>query len=143
MPDTPRGIRNNNPGNIDRTGTQWQGMSADQSGDRRFIVFEAPEWGIRAIARVLRSYRDRHGLKTVRGIISRWAPPNENPTHIYIQFVTDKLGVGPDDAIDIDDAATLRTLIRAIVRKECGKGPLADGDWYELAVIDEGIRRAA
>ncbi|MGE0717607.1 MAG: structural protein [Alphaproteobacteria bacterium] len=143
MGDLPRGIRNNNPGNIDRTGTQWQGMAADQSGDRRFIVFETPEWGIRAIVRVLRSYRDKHGLKTVRGIISRWAPPAENPTHLYIAFVTDRLGVDPDDPIDIDDFETLRTLVRAIVRKECGPGPLAEGDWYEDAVIAEGIRRAA
>jgi hypothetical protein len=138
----PRGIRNHNPGNVDRTTTRWQGMAEDQSGDGRFVVFEAPEWGIRAIARVLRTYRDKHGLRTVSGIISRWAPPNENPTHVYIKFVCDRLGVGPDDEIDIDDVETLRTLIRAIIRKENGQGPLDDGDWYSFDVIDEGIRRA-
>ncbi len=141
--DLPRGYRNRNPGNIDRTGTPWQGMAADQSADKRFIVFEEAEWGIRAIVRILRTYRDKHKLDTVRGIISRWAPPAENPTHLYIQFVTDKLRVDPDDPIDIDDYETLKTLIRAIIRKECGKGPLPEGDWYEGAVIDEGIRRAA
>ncbi|BBK44015.1 hypothetical protein STVA_40350 [Allostella vacuolata] len=142
MTRPPRGIRNHNPGNIDRGRDRWQGMADDQSGDPRFIVFEAPEWGIRAIVRVLRSYRDRHGLGTVRGIIARWAPPAENPTHAYVAFVCDRLGIGPDDPIDIDDGLTLRTLIRAIVRKECGPGPLPDGDWYEAAVLDDGIRRA-
>ncbi len=142
-PAIPRGIRNHNPGNIDRGRDRWQGMADDQSGDPRFIVFEAPEWGIRAIVRVLRSYRDRHGLRTPSGIISRWAPPHENPTHIYIKFVADRLGIGGDDEVDIDDYETLKTLICAIIRKECGKGPLPGGDWYDDAVIAEGIRRAA
>lgn len=139
----PRGVRNHNPGNIDRTGTKWQGMDPDQTGDSRFIVFLEPAWGIRAIVRVLRSYRDKYGLKTVRGIISRWAPPNENPTASYIKFVIDKLGVGPDDEIDIEDYETLKTLIRAIIRKECGPNPDdPEGDWYQDDDIAEGIRRA-
>ena len=138
----PRGIRNHNPGNIDRGRDRWQGMAADQSGDPRFIVFEAPEWGIRAIVRVLRSYRDRHGLRTVRGIIGRWAPPKENPTERYIAFVCDRLDLDPDAEADIDEPELLRTLVRAIIRKECGPGPLAEGDWYLAETIDEGIRRA-
>lgn len=142
MAQPPRGIRNNNPGNIDRGRDRWQGMSADQSGDPRFIVFDGPEWGVRAIVRVLRSYRDKHKLRTVEGIISRWAPPHENPTDVYIKFVCDRLDVAPDDEIDIDDPAVLKTLIRAIIRKECGKGPLPGGDWYEDAVLDDGIARA-
>ncbi|BBK44112.1 hypothetical protein STVA_41320 [Allostella vacuolata] len=136
-----RGIRNHNPGNIDRGRDRWQGMADDQSGDPRFVVFVAPEWGIRAIVRVLRSYRDKHGLRTVEGIISRWAPPNENPTQTYIDFVCDRLGIGQDVEIDIDEPKVLRTLIRAIIYKECGAGPL-DGDWYPPEVLDEGIRRA-
>ena len=137
----PRGIRNNNPGNIDRGRDRWKGMSADQSGDSRFIVFDEPEWGIRAMVRVLRSYRDRHGLRTIRGIIDRWAPPKENNTEIYIRFVSDKLGVAPEDEIDIDDLDTLETLLRAIIWKECGKQD--DGsEWFGLDVIRDGIARA-
>jgi len=142
MSRLPRGIRNHNPGNVERGAARWRGMAADQSGDPRFVVFEAPEWGIRAIARILKTYRDRHGLRTAAGIVARWAPPHENPTESYIRFVTDRLGIGPDDAIDLDDPAVLRTLVRAIIRKECGPGPLPEGDWYDAAVIDEGIARA-
>ncbi|WP_374450181.1 structural protein [Stella sp.] len=142
MAELPRGIRNHNPGNIDRGRDRWRGMAEDQSGDGRFVVFEAPEWGIRAIVRVLRSYRDRHGLRTVAGIVGRWAPPAENPTARYVAFVCDRLGVGPDEPVDLDDPRVLRALARAIVRKECGPGPLADGDWYPDEVLDEGIRRA-
>ena len=71
MTTPPRGIRNRNPGNIDRGRDRWQGMADDQSPDPRFVVFTEAEWGIRAIVRVLRSYRDRHGLETVRAIVSR------------------------------------------------------------------------
>lgn len=142
MANLPRGIRNHNPGNIDRGRDRWRGMADDQSGDPRFVVFTAAEWGIRAIVRVLRSYRDRHGLDTVAGIVGRWAPPAENPTERYVEFVCRRLGVGPDEAVDLDDGLVLRTLVRAIVRKECGAGPLAEGDWYPEAVLDEGIARA-
>ena len=143
MAQLPRGIRGNNPGNIDRTGTKWQGMAADQSGDPRFIVFDAPEWGIRAIVRVLRTYYDKHGLRTVKGIINRWAPPVENDTEAYFVTVAKKLGVDPGEQIDIDDLDTLRTLVKAIIRHENGRGPEPDGGWYSDDVIDEGIRRAA
>ncbi len=139
----PRGVKNRNPGNIDRTGTKWQGMASDQSSDPRFIVFEAPEWGIRAIVRVLRTYYDKHGLRTVKGIINRWAPPVENDTEAYYVTVAKKLGVDPGEQIDIDDLDTLRTLVKAIIRHENGRGPEPDGGWYSDDVIDEGIRRAA
>jgi len=42
QPAIPRGIRNHNPGNIEK-GDPWQGLAADQSGDPRFAVFAAPE----------------------------------------------------------------------------------------------------
>lgn len=137
----PRGIRNNNPGNIDRRSVKWQGMDPDQSGDPRFIVFTAPEWGIRAIARVLRTYRDVHGLRTPAGIINRWAPPKENDTDAYASVVARKLGVRPDDEIDIDDPLVMRTLVKAIIRHENGPGP-GGGDWYDDETIDDGIARA-
>src|ERR1700754_2952244 len=103
MTGLPRGIRNHNPRNNERGRDRWQGMADDQSGDPRFILFDGPEWGIRAIVRVLRSYRDRHRLRTVRRIIGRWAPPNENPTHRYVAFVCGRLGIDPDMEVDIDD----------------------------------------
>lgn len=137
----PRGIRNHNPGNIDRTGAAWQGMDPDQTGDSRFIVFIAPEWGIRAIARVLRTYRAKYGLDTPRGLINRWAPPRENDTDAYVRTVAAKLGVGPDDKIDLDDPLALRTLVKAIIRHENGPGP-GGGDWYDDEMVDDGIARA-
>ena len=132
----PRGIRLNNPGNIDRTGDKWQGMAADQSGDSRFVVFVAPHWGIRALAKVLLSYQRKHGLKTVRGIINRWAPPVENDTGAYVDQVAKVCGVEPDDTIDIQNKVVLRAMVTAIIQHENGQQP------YGAAVIELGIELA-
>lgn len=83
---TPRGIRNNNPGNIRRSQTLWQGEAAVQT-DPDFIVFQGPEWGLRAIAKILLTYQS-HGLKSIQDMISRWAPPSENDTPAYVAAVT-------------------------------------------------------
>lgn len=141
----PRGIRNNNPGNIDRRdGTKWQGMAADQSGDMRFVVFNSPESGIRALARVLLTYFDKHGLTTVRQIISRWAPSVENNTDAYIAEVCKAIGVGSRDPLDLHAYAHMKPLVEAIIRHENGN-PAQYGRgtrWYSQAVVDEGLHRA-
>lgn len=124
----PRGIRNNNPGNI-RHGSPWQGMAKEQT-DKDYIQFLTPEYGIRAISKTLSTYANKYNIKTVRGIISRWAPPSENDTESYIQTVADKLGVTPTQTISIDYYKA--GLIEAIVKHENGQQP------YSVAQIKAG-----
>lgn len=133
---TPRGIRNNNPGNIDRTAEKWQGMAADQSSDSRFVVFSAPVWGLRALAKVLLSYQRKHGLRTPAAIIGRWAPPVENDTGAYARQVAKALGVGVGDQIDLQQPDTLQRILPAIVQHENGQQP------YPAALIAEAVRLA-
>ncbi|MBN0215799.1 structural protein [Pseudomonas aeruginosa] len=141
-PNPPRGIRNFNPGNIRHAkGTRWQGMSANQN-DSAFVQFTGPQWGIRAIARTLITYQDKHALRTIRQIISRWAPPSENNTESYIRQVAARVGVAPDARIDVYDYRTMRTLVEAIVRHENGPGPLPEGSWYGEGLINEGLHLA-
>ena len=98
---TPRGIRNHNPLNIRRSKDQWQGMAKVQT-DRAFVQFESLEWGWRAAFKLLtRTYYHNYRLYTIRGIISRWAPPQENNTEAYIQNVSRLSGIGPDEPIGI------------------------------------------
>ena len=131
-----RGEFNNNPGNIDRTAIVWNGMTADQSGDPRFVVFNTPEDGIRALAKVLLSYYRKHGLNTVRQIVNRWAPPNENDSGAYVNHVAGTLGVGPDAVIDVTDPDVLERLVKAIIAHENGRVI------YDDAVIVAAIDRA-
>lgn len=137
-----RGIRNHNPGNIDRhPGVRWQGMAEDQSGDSRFVVFSDPRWGIRAIARVLITYmtarkaRDGSRIDTIRDVIDRWAPPNENNTGAYARHVAELTGIDIDDPIQ-PDYPTLRRLVPAIITHENGVQPYGDD------VIDDGLALA-
>ncbi|MCV4272312.1 structural protein [Pseudomonas capsici] len=149
MRSTPRGIRNFNPGNIRHAkGVRWQGQAATQT-DNEFVQFTDPRWGIRAIARVLITYQDKRRaadgsrIDTVREIIERWAPPNENNTEAYVVSVARVLKIGPDDeTIDVYDYTTMRTLVMAIVRHENGTGSLPGGQWYGDNVIKEGLALA-
>ena len=129
----PRGIRNNNPGNI-RWGDNWQGLKQDgKQQDPSFCVFESPEYGIWALAKVLINYKKLYGLKTIRSIISRYAPPNENQTQVYIQSVSKQIGRYPDEPIDIEERGILTVFIKAIVRIENGIQP------YKDETIQKGI----
>lgn len=125
-----RGIRNNNPGNIRLSSTTWAGqVDASHQTDPAFVQFVAPEYGIRAMARILRSYAAR-GADTVREIISTWAPPTENDTGAYIQSVASQIGVSPDTPIG---EAQFAPLIAAIIRHENGIQP------YDGALLTRGI----
>lgn len=137
----PRAVRNANPGNIE-TGEPWRGlatpaeMTADQRAEKRFCVFTAPEWGFRALAVILRNYRERYGLVSVHDIISRFAPSNENDTTAYVKHVCDAMGVEPDKALDLDDALTLEDLCRAIAVHESG------GWFFKTPDLEKGVAMA-
>lgn len=118
----PRGIRNNNPGNIELSNVNWQG-ARDQQNDQRFVQFEYPQDGIRAMARVLRNYQRRHNLNTIENIITRWAPGTENNTRAYIDSVGRHSGLRTDQEINLDDDETLMRLMQAMIRHENGQNP--------------------
>ncbi len=139
-----RGYRNRNPGNIDfNTRNKWQGQAGiEQTGNPpRFAVFESHEFGIRALAVLLTTYQDRHGLNTISGIINRWCPPKDDHagnqrTDLYVKFVSERTGFGPDEEIDLHQYKYVEPLTKAIIHKELGGQP------YTQSVIDEGLRRA-
>lgn len=129
----PRGLRNNNPGNI-RVGDKWQGLASMQT-DGEFCQFVDCAYGVRAMAVILRGtyYRRRH-RNTVALIISSWAPPSENDTDAYQQAVGKVLGVGVDDIINLERDLTLCLLISAIIKHENGVQP------YTAKQLNAGIR---
>lgn len=128
MTSGDRGIRNNNPGNI-RLGLPWQGLSPTQT-DPAFCQFVAPQWGIRAMAKILLHYESEE-FNTVRLIINHWAPPNENDTDAYIADVAALCQTTPDSPLDV--RANLDKLIQAIIRHENGSQP------YSADIISLGI----
>ncbi|MCW0974382.1 structural protein [Pantoea sp. JV6] len=118
-----RGIRNNNPGNI-RWGDEWKGLVPQpQHNDKSFCQFISPEYGIRAMIIILRNYQSKYGLKTITGIVKRWAPPNENDTQAYIRSVAQATGTDADKPIDLNDSRKLIPLLQAIIKHENGNQP--------------------
>jgi hypothetical protein len=143
-PRSTRGFRNRNPGNIDHVpSNRWQGLADPpiepppaNGGRPRFARFTSHEYGIRALAMLLTTYQDRHGLRTIRGIVSRWAPGNENDTEAYITAVARRIGRHPRATLDLHRHADLRPLVEAIIHHEIGGNP------YDATTIDAGLRLA-
>ncbi len=116
-----RGERNNNPGNI-RHGSKWQGLSAQQT-DKDFCQFVSPEYGIRAIYKLLQTYQKKYELNTVESIIDRYAPPNENNTTGYINRAAKDIGVSVSEPINVSSKPVAIALATAIVGVELGYQP--------------------
>jgi hypothetical protein len=134
---TARGFRDNNPGNLRPGPTLWAGQTGSEGG---YCVFDTPENGLRALALQLLIYQDKHSLTTIRGYITRWAPPNENDTAAYIKAVADHVGVDQDAPYDLHDPANLALITEAIVFHENGSQPYTD---TQLAVAVNAATAAA
>ncbi|KUP44171.1 hypothetical protein, partial [Klebsiella pneumoniae] len=118
-----RGLRNNNPGNIEAGSNSWDGQAGS---DGRFAKFVTPEHGIRALGKNLLSYQ-RQGYDTVSEIVNRWAPARDgNNTEAYIAALCKKLNVTPNDQLNMSDINTLRQLCAGIIQHENGKQPYSE-----------------
>lgn len=125
-----RGIRNNNPGNIDWIANplkRWRGMIRKETPEEggRFGVFDTPANGVRAIGKEL-ELEARRGAVTVAQQIAVWAPSNENDTAAYARAVAKALQVRVDEPIDV--RASLPEFVEAIIWHENGAQPYAPAD---------------
>lgn len=115
-----RGLRNNNPGNIEKNSTKWQGLSRDQT-DSRFFVFDDIAYGYRAMFRTLRTYKEKHGMNTIEQMINRWAPPIENNTSAYVRAVEKASGISKDTEVNVYDKDLMCKIVAEMSRVENGK----------------------
>ncbi len=140
--ELPRGIRNNNPGNVEDDGhTAWQGLDEPRN-DGRFLRAKTAAEGIRILARVLITYQDKRRaadgspIDTVPDFINRFAPPRENDTDAYIDAVCADLGITQYDTVSVHDYRTAKALVVAITAHENANYKYPD------SVVDEGLRLA-
>lgn len=115
----PRGLRNENPGNLRRSNDQWQGLREVQT-DPEFFQFVSMAYGYRALIKTLQNYRRLRGCVTLRDFIHRWAPPSENNTGAYLRAVCQDMQVPETWIPDVDDRETMCALAAAISRVENG-----------------------
>jgi len=100
----------NNPGNLRPVG-----------GNTGFQQFTSPEEGIAAADKNLKIYGEKHGINTLRGVISRWAPPTDkNDTESYINTVAKKIGLDPNQQIDLSDPVQRHIISGAMFTVEKG-----------------------
>lgn len=125
-----RGVRNNNPGNIRISSNNWDGkIPKDQNTDGSFEQFVTWVHGLRAMTKLIINYI-KGGHDTIAKIINRYAPPIENPTNDYINFVVKETGILANQAIDPSDKTVIRKIIKAMVRMEQGcSGLVTDSEF--------------
>jgi hypothetical protein len=117
--DLPLGIRNNNAGNLRPLYIGiWEGQIGTNGG---FAVFEDMGWGVRAFATNLYTSINKRGTDTLRKYIERYlaGEPAQNVNN-YLNYVTSRTGIKPDDKIPTD-IESIKKLLRAQFEMENGK----------------------
>ena len=123
-PTVSRGISNCNPGNIRISKVKYLG-EITPSKDKAFKQFSTMAWGYRAMFVLLHTY-SKNGYKTIRQMISRYAPPIENHTENYIKFVSDRSGIFADVELDTNDPAEMIPVVSAMSQMENGVPTVAE-----------------
>ncbi|EJJ8075031.1 hypothetical protein NKA93_001887 [Escherichia coli] len=105
--------RFNNPGNL-----RWaEGYETSNTKSGKFAVFPTLDEGVLAATKQLQIYGQR-GTNTVRDIVSKWAPSNENNTEEYIRHVVRSTKFNENEKLNLNDPYVLAKLISAIASKE-------------------------
>ena len=132
----------NNPGNVRPGAVTYPGQTGtvlSKKGSGRFLTFDTPQSGLNSMSNVISQIvrvkiPDRFAkgeLKsdkfTARNLVSVYAPSSENNTSEYVDFVSKRLGVKPDDELSMSDSKTMARLIDTMVRRESGH---AHADWF-------------
>ncbi|MFP2409187.1 hypothetical protein ACLEVB_17495 [Enterobacter ludwigii] len=122
----PRGIRNNNPGNLNFVGQEGATREGGEGG--RFAVFESMQHGVAALYKQLQLYFKR-GINTLSSIVKTYAPASDNNNvDAYISALTKATGKGANEVLDSGDTATMARLMKGIVDHENGKGYISSSD---------------
>ena len=121
------GVRNHNQLNIRYLAqNKWLGLSKTTPNVGGFCKFDCVDYGLRAAILLLLTYIRKRGCTTPRQIITRWAPPTENNTELYIQCVCGRADVHPDHALPTEGSPFNRFVV-AMARQESGIH-LTEGD---------------
>ena len=117
---------NNNPFNIRRNNTKWQGLSVTQT-DKSFFQFKTMAYGYRAAFKTLQTYifnkydTDKDGTANeLEDVIMRWAPPCENNTDVYIATVEKRSGISRHTVLNRNNREQLIAVVAAMSFVENG-----------------------
>jgi hypothetical protein len=127
------GIRSNNPLNL-RPGSYNGEVGMNEKG---FSIFDTMENGVRAAAKNLIAYQDKHGIDTVEGVVRRWSTTDQDA---YIAFVCHVCELNHNDPLDLHDFNTLWWLVESMGEMENGHDEMAAG--VTDAQLSAGVKAA-
>lgn len=130
MTKKPRGLRNNNPGNIRKGGVPYQGEIVP-SKDDAFRQFTTMAYGYRAMFVLLHTYQRKYGISTIADMIIRYAPAIENHTTEYIRAVAEASGVPATSHITTTNGDVMIPIVAAMSKVE-------NGVPAELSEVEQG-----
>jgi hypothetical protein len=103
----PAPIRANNPGAMMPGG--------------KLATYPTMQAGLDSMDTNLQNY-GKQGVNTLAGVISKWAPPSANNTPAYIQDVSQRLGLQPNQQIDLSNPLVRHAISAGIALHENGPG---------------------
>lgn len=132
-----RGYRNFNPGNIRQSDVAYTG-EVEPSKDPAFKQFRTMSYGYRAMFVLLHTYSVKYHLKTLREMIERYAPPTENNTTEYVNFVSTRTKIADIQSVDTLNQRQMVSIVTAMARIENGSDPdIADVlEGWEMFIRD-------
>ncbi len=124
MKTLSRGQRNHNWLNIRKSGNRWAGMAKKQL-DPSFVQFTSDKMGFRAAFIILKRYYNVYHLLTIEQIINRWAPPQENVTRNYVNYVKTMCLLGDNQILPLFEANPKKwtQIVYYMATCECGAKP--------------------
>jgi hypothetical protein len=124
--NAPRGIRNNNPGNLNFVGQA--GASKERGENGRFAVFGSMTDGVAALYKQIQLYFKR-GTDTISEIVNKYAPESDNNNVMaYINSLVKSTGKGANESLSSADMSTIFNLLKGIISHENGKGYVSDDE---------------
>lgn len=132
-----RGYTNQNPGNIRHSRVMYQGEVCP-SKDASFKQFQSMAYGFRAMFVLLHTYSTKYHLNTLRAMIERYAPPEENETTEYVNFVSTHAKIADIQSVDTLNQRQMVSIVTAMARMENGSAPdIADVlEGWEMFIRD-------
>jgi len=121
-----KNIANNNPGNL-------------KTADGGWMSFPDMPSGIEGIGNWLDRAQNVHGLTTVRQLIDDpvhgYAPSADpgNKGKMLPEVAANRIGVGPDDTVNLSDPMMREKMTRALLQQEQGGNALSKGRGIQLA----------
>jgi hypothetical protein len=116
---TPRGLRNNNPGNIVKSSLKLK--NEIPGNDATYRTFKTMADGYTALFELLAIYI-ANGYNTIRKMFAHYESGSpKSDIDNYVNYVSSTTGINPDAVLSMSQTANILAIAKAISQKENGK----------------------